>query len=171
VKLRATGPSDGVVRTVAQAGATDSATPGVAQASAKSKTLEARAETPVKSEGVAALRFEVIGSEGVVEVGKEVTYEVKVSNGGTGVCSNVQLIAELADSTSATDAKGPTVGRTTGQQILFDPIASVGVKGEATYKIKVKGTQAGDMRFRVKVTSDQNRTAVVKEENTRFYKE
>ncbi len=171
VKLRATGPSDGVVRTVAQAGASDSATPGVAQVSAKSKTLEARAETPVKAEGVAALRFEVIGSEGVVEVGKEVTYEVKVSNGGTGVCSNVQLIAELADSTSATDAKGPTVGRTTGQQILFDPIPSVGVKGEATYKIKVKGTQAGDMRFRVKVTSDQNRTAVVKEENTRFYKE
>ena len=171
VKLRATGPSEGIVRTVAQAGAGDSATPGVAQASAKSKTLEARAESPIKAEGVPALRFEVIGSEGVVEVGKEITYEVKVSNQGTGACSNVQLVAELADSTSATDAKGPTVGRTTGQQILFDPIPSVGVKGEAVYKIKVKGTQAGDMRFRVKVTCDQNRTASVKEENTRFYKE
>jgi len=171
VKLRATGPSDGIVRTVAQAGQGEPATPGVAQVGAKTKTLEARAESPIKAEGVPALRFEVIGSEGVIEVGKEVTYEVKVSNQGTGACSNVQLIAELADSTSATDAKGPTVGRTTGQQILFDPIANVGVKGEATYKIKVKGTQAGDMRFRVKVTSDQNRTAVVKEENTRFYKE
>jgi uncharacterized repeat protein (TIGR01451 family) len=117
------------------------------------------------------LRFEVIGSEGAVEVGKEVTYEVKVSNPGTGGCSNVQLIVELAESTTATDAKGPTVGRTTGQQILFDPIGAVGVKGEATYRVKVKGTQPGDMRFRVKMTSDQNRTPVVKEENTRFYKE
>ena len=107
----------------------------------------------------------------IVEVGKEVTYEVKISNPGTGPCTNVQLIVELADSTSATDAKGPTVGRTTGQQILFDPIGTVGVKGDATYRIKVKGTQPGDMRFRVKMTCDQNRTAVVKEENTRFYKE
>ena len=63
------------------------------------------------------------------------------------------------------------MGRTTGQQILFDPIGSVGVKGEATYRVKVKGMQPGDMRFRVKMTSDQNRTPVVKEENTRFYKE
>ena len=171
VKLRATGPTDAVIRTVAQAGVGEPTAPGITQVNAKSKTLEARAESPVKSEGVPALRFEVIGSEGAVEVGKEVTYEVKVSNPGTGGCSNVQLIVELAESTTATDAKGPTVGRTTGQQILFDPIGAVGVKGEATYRVKVKGTQPGDMRFRVKMTSDQNRTPVVKEENTRFYKE
>ena len=171
VKLRATSPTDAVIRSVAQAGAAETATPGIAQVGAKAKTLESRAESPVKSEGVPALRFEVIGSEGVVEVGKEVTYEVKISNPGTGACSNVQLIVELADSTSATDAKGPTVGRTTGQQILFDPISTVGVKGDAIYRVKVKGTQPGDMRFRVKMTCDQNRTAVVKEENTRFYKE
>ena len=171
VKLRAVGPTDAVIRTLAQAGAAESASPGVALVASKTKTLESKAETPVKAEGVPALRFEVMGSEGVVEVGKEVTYEVKVSNPGTGACTNVQLIVELADSTSATDAKGPTVGRTTGQQILFDPIGTVGVKGEAIYRVKVKGVQAGDMRFRVKMTCDQNRTAVVKEENTRFYKE
>ncbi len=171
LKLRAVGPTDAVIRTVVQAGVGEATTPGITQVAVKSKTLEARAESPVKSEGVPALRFEVIGSEGAVEVGKEVTYEVKVSNPGTGACSNVQLIVELAESTTATDAKGPTVGRTTGQQILFDPIGSVGVKGEATYRVKVKGMQPGDMRFRVKMTSDQNRTAVVKEENTRFYKE
>ncbi len=171
VKLRAVAPTDAVIRTVAQAGIDEQSTPGVAQIAAKTKTLESMTETPVKAEGVPSLRFEVIGSEGVVEVGKEVTYEVKISNPGTGPCTNVQLIVELADSTSATDAKGPTVGRTTGQQILFDPIGTVGVKGDATYRIKVKGTQPGDMRFRVKMTCDQNRTAVVKEENTRFYKE
>lgn len=171
VKLRAIAPTDGIVRTLAVTGNPESSTPGIAQVGAKSKSLEAKAESPVKAEGVPALRFEVAGSEGVVEVGKEVTYEVKVSNPGTGACTNVQLVVELADSTTATDAKGPTVGRTTGQQILFDPIATVGVKGEATYRVKVKGTQAGDMRFRVKMTCDQNRNPVVKEENTRFYKE
>ncbi len=171
VKLRAVGPADAIIRTVAQAGAAESTTPGVALVAAKTKTLESKAETPVKAEGVPSLRFEVMGSEGVVEVGKEVTYEVKVSNPGTGPCTNVQLIVELADSTSATDAKGPTVGRTTGQQIVFDPIGTVGVKGDAVYRVRVKGSQPGDMRFRVKMTCDQNRTAVVKEENTRFYKE
>ncbi len=171
VKLRATSPTDAVIRSVAQAGAAETATPGIARVGAKSRILESRAESTVKSEGVPALRFEVIGSEGVVEVGKEVTYEVKISNPGTGACSNVQLVVELADSTSAIDAKGPTVGRTTGQKILFDPIGTVGVKGDAVYRVKVKGTQPGDMRFRVKMTCDQNRTPVVKEENTRFYKE
>ena len=171
VKLRAIAPTDATIRTVAQTGVTETATPGIAQVAAKSKSLESKAESPVKAEGVPALRFEVIGSEGVVEVGKEVTYEVKISNPGTGACTNVQLVVELADSTTATDAKGPTVGRTTGQQILFDPIGTVGVKGEAIYRVKVKGAQAGDMRFRVKMTCDQNRTPVIKEENTRFYKE
>ena len=37
--------------------------------------------------------------------------------------------------------------------------------------MKIRGTTAGDLRFRVQLTCDQVRTPVVKEESTRFYKE
>jgi uncharacterized repeat protein (TIGR01451 family) len=172
VKLRAVSASDASVRTVVQAGAADTTTtPGVAQATAKARMLEARCDTTVKSEGVPALRFDVVGLEGLVEVGKEAVYEIKVTNPGTGACTNVQLEAELADGTTAAGAAGPTTGRTTGQKIVFDPIPVLAVKGEAIYKVRIKGVAPGDMRFRVKVGCDQVKTPSVKEENTRFYKE
>jgi uncharacterized repeat protein (TIGR01451 family) len=172
VKLRAVAASDASVRTVVQAGSPESnAATGIAQANAKARMLEARCDTPVKSEGVAALRFDVVGLEGLVEVGKEAVYEIKVTNPGTGACTNVQLEAELADGTVAAGAVGPTTGRTSGQKIVFDPIPMLAVKGEAIYKVRIKGVSAGDMRFRVKVGCDQVKTPGVKEENTRFYKE
>jgi len=172
VKLRAVSATDASIRTVVQAGAADTTTaPGVAQATAKARMLEARCDTAVKSEGVPALRFDVVGLEGLVEVGKEAVYEIKVTNPGTGACTNVQLEAELADGTTAAGAAGPTTGRTTGQKIVFDPIPVLAVKGEAIYKVRIKGVAPGDMRFRVKVGCDQVKTPSVKEENTRFYKE
>jgi uncharacterized repeat protein (TIGR01451 family) len=172
IKLRAVAPAETTIHTVVQSVAPETTpTPGVAQAAVKARMLEVRCDTAVKAEGVPALRFEVVGLEGVVEVGKEAVYEIKVTNQGTGACTNVQLEAELADGTAAAGAAGPTTGRTTGQRIVFDPIASLTVKGEAIYKVRVKGNAAGDMRFRVKLGCDQVKTPSVKEENTRFYKE
>jgi uncharacterized repeat protein (TIGR01451 family) len=160
LKLRSVGPADAVVRTVAQA-----------VPEGKGRGLEAKCETAVKAEGVAALRFEVIDVDDPVEVGKEAVYEIKVTNQGTGPCTNVVLVAELADGTAFGSASGPTTGRASGNVVTFDALATLPVKGEAVFKVKVKGTAAGDARFKAKVACDQIRNAVSKEENTRFYKE
>jgi len=37
------------------------------------------------------------------------------------------------------------------------------------YRIKVRGVQAGDYRFRVQMTCDQLKAPVVKEESSRVY--
>ena len=66
---------------------------------------------------------------------------------------------------------GPTNGRSQGQTVLFEPLQQLAAKGEAVYRMRVKGTLPGDMRFRVKLTCDQMKTPLVKEENTKFYKE
>ncbi len=161
VKLRAVGPTDGVVRTIVQSGAEAKG----------AKPLEAKCETAVKAEGVPALRFEVMDLDDPVEVGKEAVYEIKVTNQGTGACTNVTLVAELAEGTVAGQVSGQTTGRATGNSITFDPLPQLPVKGEAVYKVRVKGTAAGDTRFRVKLVCDQIKTPVSKEENTRFYKE
>ncbi len=172
VKLRATAPSAGVVKTDAQAGADAT---GIVQTGTKpeaaSKPLTAHAETVVKSEGVPALRFEVVDVEDPVEIGKEAVYEIRVANQGTGACTNVLVVADLPDGSAAMGATGPTTGRASGQQIAFDPIPVLAVKGDATFRVRVKGTLPGDQRFKVRVSCDQIRTPVVKEESTRFYKE
>jgi uncharacterized repeat protein (TIGR01451 family) len=170
VRLRATAPADGTLKVVAQA--SGGPVGDVQQAGGRGgKVLEAKADAPVRAEGVPALRFEVCDLDDPVEVGKEAMYEIKLFNQGTGPCTNVKVSCTLADGTAATGATGSTQGRGAGQLVTFDPLPQIGVKGEAVFRVRVKGTAAGDQRFRVQVESDQMRSPLVKEENTRFYKD
>jgi uncharacterized repeat protein (TIGR01451 family) len=110
-----------------------------------------------------------------VSVGKEVTYEIRVMNQGTGACSNVQIAATLAEGTefvaATTGNNQGGAAKADGRQLTFDPIPSLGVKGETVYRVRVKGTAAGDLRFRVQLSCDQLKTPLVKEESTTFVKE
>ena len=133
--------------------------------------LEQKTETAIKAEGVAAIKFEVTDLEDPVEVGKEAAYEIRVTNQGTGNCTNVQLVAALAEGTSYTGSSGPTQVKAQGQHLIFDQIQQLPVKGEVVYRVRIKSSVAGDLRFRVQLTCDQVRTPVIKEESTSFYKE
>jgi uncharacterized repeat protein (TIGR01451 family) len=174
LKLRAAVAGDGSLRTIAQTTpeqlVVGAGGPGVA-AKPAGRVLEAKTETAIKAEGVAAVRFEVIDLDDPVEVGKEAVYEIRVMNQGTGACTNVQLVAAMAEGTEYKGSSGPTQVKAQGQHLVFDPIATLAAKGEAVYRVKVRGATAGDLRFRVQLTCDQVRTPVVKEESTRFYKE
>jgi uncharacterized repeat protein (TIGR01451 family) len=171
LKLRAASAGDVVLRTVAYAGQEPAAVPAGGAPAKPGRVLEAKAETAVKAEGVPAVRFEVVDLDDPVEVGKEAVYEVRVTNQGTGACTNVQLMAALADGTTFTGSNGPTQIKAQGQTLVFDPIPNLPVKGEMVYRVRVRGNAPGDLRLRVQLTCDQVRTPVVKEESTRFYKE
>lgn len=178
LKLRAVAASDaGLIRTVARTDAGTAVMPAGGGAVAKAgRVLEQKAETAVTAEGVAAVRFEVVGLDNPAEVGKDVTYEIRVTNQGTGPCGNVRVAAVLADGTEFVGATAGAGGqqaaaRASGQQLAFDPIPSLGVKGETVYRVKVRGTVPGDLRFRVQLTCDGLTAPLVKEESTRFYKE
>jgi uncharacterized repeat protein (TIGR01451 family) len=175
VKLRAVVAGDGLLRTKAQAvpeapviGTVAVNGPAVRP---PARTLEAQTETAVKAEGVAAVKFEVCDLEDPVEIGKEAVYEIRVTNQGTGLCTNVQLVAALAEGTTFVGSSGPTQIKAQGQHLVFEPIAQLPVKGEQVYRVRVRSTTTGDLRFRVQLTCDQVRTPVVKEESTSFYKE
>jgi uncharacterized repeat protein (TIGR01451 family) len=175
MKLRANAPSDGTIRTIARSGSVEASIQQAGGVAAEPTTgvkpLEAQTELVIKSEGIPALRFEVFDVEDPIPVGKDAVYEIRVMNQGTGPCTNIQIIADLSEGTTATGATGPTNGRLTGQQIEFEPIPELGVKSEMVYRVRVKGNQNGDHHFRVRLSCDQIRTPVVKEENTRFYKD
>ncbi len=68
-----------------------------------------------------------------VEVGKEAVYEIRVTNQGTGACTNVQLVAALAEGTEYKGSSGPTQVKPQGQHLVFDPIPTLAAKGEAVY--------------------------------------
>ncbi len=171
IKLRAAAAGDVVLRTVAVTTPDAAVTPVGANAKPAGRALEAKAETAIKAEGVAAVRFDVKGLENPVEVGKDAVYEIRVTNQGTGACTNVQVMAAMAENTTYSGANGPTAVKAQGQTLVFEPIANLPVKGEMVYTVRVRGNAAGDHRFRVQLTCDQVRTPVVKEESTSFYKQ
>ena len=77
--------------------------------------------------------------------------------------------SEFVGSTTGNNQTGAV--KATGQQLTFDPIPSLGVKGEMIYRVRVKGNAAGELRIRVQLSCDQLKTPVVKEESTTFVKE
>ena len=97
--------------------------------------------------------------------GKEAVYEVRVTNQGTR-CTNVQLVAPRRG--DGVQSSGPTQVKAGQHRLsLFRPWRP----RRGGYRVKIRGTAAGDLRFRVQLTCDQVRTPVVKEESTRFYKQ
>ncbi len=170
VKLRAAAAGDAVLRTTAVAASEVTVQHAGAGLKPSGRILEAKSETPIKAEGVAAVRFEVRDLEDPVEVGKEAVYEIRVINQGTGACTNVQLMAAMAEGVSFSSCSGTGV-KQQGQTLVFDAIPNLAVKGQAVFTVKVKGNTPGDLRFRVQLTCDQMRTPVVKEESTSFYKQ
>ena len=51
----------------------------------------------------------------------------------------------------------------------FAPIPSLAPKATAVFKVKVKGTAAGDLRFKVEMNSDQLTRPVMETESTHIY--
>jgi uncharacterized repeat protein (TIGR01451 family) len=173
LKLKCVAPSEAAaVRVMASTATNDAAATGTIQSvAAIGRGLEAKADLAIRAEGIAALRFEVVDVEDPVEVGKEAIYEIKVTNQGTGPCTNILIVGVPAEGTTPVTANGPTTVRVQAGQMIFDPIAKLDVKGEAVYRVRVKGTVSGDQKFRVQVSCDQIRTPISKEENTRFIKD
>ncbi|MCS7020486.1 MAG: DUF11 domain-containing protein [Gemmataceae bacterium] len=168
LKLRAQAAGEGLLRAAVQ-----TVTPHVVGAAALTTSpaappLQAKAELAVRAEGVPAIRFEVFDLEDPVPVGQEAVYEIRLLNQGTGPCTQVQLIALLPEGAEYKGSSGPTVVRQEGNRLIFAPLAVLAVRNEAIYRIRVRGTVAGDARFRVQLSYDHMRAPVVKEESTQF---
>jgi len=153
VKAKSTVAGNLAVRAVAQAGS----------------KLNARSEAVIQAEGVPALLFEVVDHEDPIEVGKESTYEIRLSNTGTMSCTNVKLTAALSDGLMPTQVSSNLPYKIVGQTMVFEPIAKLAVKGDLIVRIKAKGSTAGDHRFKVQLSCDQLKQPVVKEESTSFF--
>jgi uncharacterized repeat protein (TIGR01451 family) len=159
----------GASRTVTIDATASSITTVTNKAEVRSVCADANAEAMLEIRGIPAILLEVIDVEDPIEVGGTVTYIITVTNQGSAVGTNISLKASLPDEQSFVSAEGPTAGTASGQQVAFTPLPSLEPKAKATYRVVVKGTAIGDVRFRISMISDQMDSTVDESESTRIY--
>jgi len=121
--------------------------------------------------GIAATRLDVLDMEDPVEVGGTTTYTVTASNEGSAADGNVRIICLLDDKLQYVSSAGATPGSLMGKTISFAPLRSLEPKTKATWRIVVKGLQAGDVRFKATMHTDQIALPIESMEATHIYQQ
>ena len=62
-----------------------------------------------------------------------------------------------------------SAGRVEGKEIVFDALARLAPRADAVYKVKVRGTAPGDMRFKAALKADGLTEPLRREESTKVY--
>lgn len=127
----------------------------------------ASAATDVR--GVPAILLEMVDVEDPDLVGTEETYVITVTNQGSAPGTNIVIKATLPAEQSYVSADGPTKAVTADNVVTFAPLPSLAAKAKAVFTVKVKNNKAGDVRFRVQLTSDQMTSPVDETESTHIY--
>lgn len=133
--------------------------------------IKSDAEVTTAVEGISALLLEVVDVDDPVEVGADTAYEIRVTNQGSREATNVQVHALVPREMQIRGGQGPTNYRTEGQEIIFAPLPKLAPRADAVYRVFVKGTGVGDIRFRAKLVSDSLSEPVVEEESTKIYED
>ena len=131
--------------------------------------LKAESVLPVTIDGLPAITFEIVGDSNLVEIGKEVMYEIRVTNRGTKAAENVRVRAALSEGMSFVKAEGGRYQANAGI-VQFETLPSLAAKGETVYKIAARSQAEGDHRINVQVISDDLRSPIAKEECTRVFR-
>jgi len=131
--------------------------------------LEDEIQKTIAVEGLAALMFEVVDVEDPIEIGGETVYDIRVVNQGSKAAGNVQVVAVMEPGLRAVRAEGETRHTIQGDRVTFAPLPQLAPKADATFRIYAQGTQPGNQKIRVQITTDEIRQPITKEESTRVY--
>ncbi len=135
--------------------------------SAAVKPVQSSCET--KIEGIPAILLEVVDIEDPIEVGKEVNYDIKVTNQGSATGTNIKLICTIPAIQEFVSGKGTTVVSGQDRTITMEILPALAPKAEAAWHVVVKALEAGDVRFKVELSSDQFEKPIAEDESTTQY--
>jgi uncharacterized repeat protein (TIGR01451 family) len=124
-------------------------------------------------EGLSALLMEMVDVEDPVEVGADTAYEIRITNTGTKPETNLELVCSLPEKMELMGAKNAAGSkfRLEGRDVIFEPLPRLAPKADVIYRIQVRGTAPGDMRFRARIRADGLSEPVLREESTKVYSE
>ena len=129
--------------------------------------VQARYASVVK--GIPAILLEVVDRDDPVEVGGTETYIITTTNQGSAEDTNLVIQCELEDNMAYSSSDGPTKATVNGRIITFAPLAELPPKGRAEWRVVCHAKTAGDVRFKVALTSDQLTRPVEETEATHLY--
>ncbi len=131
-----------------------------------SQGLVDQAQQRIVVDGIAAIMFEVKDLEDPIEVGGETGYEIRVVNQGTKAATNVQVAVNLPPGLQFVSAEGETPHTDQRGAIVFQPLGQLAAKADTVYRIRARGTTAGDQRVTVQVNTDDLAQPIRREEST-----
>jgi uncharacterized repeat protein (TIGR01451 family) len=134
-----------------------------------SRGLCAESELSTHVEGLSALLLEMVDTEDPIELGSEMAYEVRITNTGSKVETDIKLVAMVPDKMEFKGATGPVRFHAEGKTIVFEPLEKLAPKADAIFRINVKALEAGTVRFKIQMTSTNLPEPVIKMEATRIY--
>ncbi len=136
---------------------------------ARAYCAEATAEIPFSAQGIPAVLLEVVDDPDPIELGSNVVYTIEVTNQGSADGTNIRVTAVIQPEGEYVSAEGATRGTVSGNTVTFEPLPVLAPKAKATFRVTVKAKTEGDVRFRVKMITDQTSSDVEESESTRFY--
>ncbi len=128
--------------------------------------LKVEDQAGLEIRGVPALRIEAFDEGDPVEVGKQMKYQIEVTNTGSETINNVEIRAIIPQEMRPVGAKGPSQSNIKGQTILFDKVGSLDAGKTLRYTVEVEALQVGDVRFEMQLRAKSLRQAVIETEST-----
>ena len=126
--------------------------------------VQARAESVVAIIGSSAVALELVAPTGLIEVGKRVSFEVRVKNKGTISARNIEVAAFVPAELKPLRAFGKAEGRIEAAgKVTFPTLDELRPGETVSFTIEVEAVQTGDARFRAEVKA-ADLTAALKEE-------
>ena len=139
------------------------------EAVARAYCAEGSGAAPLEVKGIPAILLEVIDIHDPIEVGSQETYEITVVNQGSADGTNIAITCTLPTEQDYVSTSGPTDASVSGKTVKFAPLRSLAPKAKVVYRVVIKGTAVGDVRFKVSMTSDQVNSPVTETESTNIY--
>jgi uncharacterized repeat protein (TIGR01451 family) len=133
--------------------------------------LKTETEISTRVEGLSALLMELVDLDDPVEVGADTAYEIRVTNTGSKTETNLQLVCTVPDKMEFRGAKGAAEChfKVQGKEVVFEPLPKLAPRADAIFRVNVRGSAPGDLRFRARITADGLTEPVLKEESTKVY--
>ena len=129
----------------------------------------AQTQCDTRSKGVAAILLEVVDIEDPIEVGKEINYEIKVTNQGSATGTNIKLTCTLPESQEFVSATGATTVQADGRTVTISALPELAAKASAAWRLVIKAIKTDDARFKAELTSDQFQNPIEELEATQQY--
>jgi uncharacterized repeat protein (TIGR01451 family) len=129
----------------------------------------AKSRCDTQAAGIPAILLETADLDDPIEVGKEVVYEIKVTNQGSAPGTNLKVVCNLPDSEEFVSSSGPTQARLQERAVTMDTLSVLAPKALAVWRVTVKALKPDDARFKVLISSDQFQLPIQKDEATHLY--